>query len=316
MKVPPHVLLVFATLFWAGNFVVGGPLVEVLPPFGLNLVRWCVALGVLVPLTLLREGTAFVRPAARLWPSLLVMAVTGVLLFNSLVYLALSETTSVNAALINNGTTPILALFVAAALGYGRPTGRGLLGSFMCLVGVAWVVSRGSLETLANLSPNRGDLLMLVAAFCWALYTVLSGRVTRKLSPLAATTASVVLAFPLLVIIGGYELVTREHGELTPAVLAGFLYVGLGAGVAAFLCWNAGIGRLGAARGTIFLNLIPLFTAAIAVPVLGERLVAAQMLGGFLVLLGVSLVSYGRREKAIPGVASAGDGRVSGRAGE
>ena len=312
MKVPPHVLLVSATLFWAGNFVVGGPLVEVLPPFGLNLVRWCVALGVLVPLTLLREGTAFVRPAARLWPSLLVMAVTGVLLFNSLVYLALSETTSVNAALIN-GATPILALFVAAALGYGRPSGRGLLGSFVCLVGVAWVVSQGSLETLVNLSPNRGDLLMLVAAFCWALYTVLGGRVTRTLSPLAATTASVVLAFPLLAIIGGYELATREHGELAPAVLAGLLYVGLVAGVAAFLSWNAGIGRLGAARGTIFLNLIPLFTAAIAVPVLGERLVAAQMLGGFLVLLGVSLVSYRRREKAVPSDVPVDDGRVSGR---
>lgn len=299
MKTPPHAFLVLATLFWAGNFVVGGPLVEVLPPFGLNLVRWCIALAVLVPLTLLREGTAFIRPAARLWPSLLVMGVTGVLLFNSLVYLALSETSSINAALIN-GATPILALFVAAALGYGRPTGRGLLGSLVCLLGVAWVVSRGSLETLVNLSPNRGDLFMLVAAFCWALYTVLSGRVTRQVSPLAATTASVVLAFPLLVLAGGYELVAREHAEITPAVLAGFLYVGLAAGVAAFLAWNAGIGRLGSARGAIFLNLIPVFTAAIAVPVLGERLVAAQILGGLLVLLGVSLVSYGSRKKSVP----------------
>jgi drug/metabolite transporter (DMT)-like permease len=227
------------------------------------------------------------------------MAVTGVLLFNSLVYLALSETTSINAALIN-GATPIIALFVAAALGYGRPTGRGLLGSFVCLLGVAWVVSRGSLETLVNLSPNRGDLLMLVAAFCWALYTVLGGRVTRTISPLAATTASVVLAFPLLTIAGGYELATRAHGEIAPAVLAGFLYVGLAAGVAAFLSWNAGIGRLGAARGAIFLNLIPVFTAAIAISALGERLVPAQLLGGLLVLLGVSLVSYKRREKDVP----------------
>ncbi len=299
MKVPPHAFLVLATLFWAGNFVVGGPLVEVLPPFGLNLIRWCIALAVLIPLTLLREGTAFIRPAARLWPSLLVMGVTGVLLFNSLVYLALSETSSINAALIN-GATPIIALFIAAALGYGRPTGRGLLGSLVCLLGVAWVVSRGSLETLMNLSPNRGDLFMLVAAFCWALYTVLSGRVTHQISPLAATTASVVLAFPLLVLAGGYELVTREHAEITPAVLAGFLYVGLAAGVAAFLAWNAGIGRLGAARGAIFLNLVPVFTAAIAIPVLGERLVTAQILGGLLVLLGVSLVSYQRREKSVP----------------
>ncbi len=227
------------------------------------------------------------------------MGVTGVLLFNSLVYLALSETSSINAALIN-GATPIVALFIAAALGYGRPTGRGLLGSLVCLLGVAWVVSRGSLETLVNLAPNRGDLFMLVAAFCWALYTVLSGRVTRQVSPLAATTASVVLAFPLLVLAGGYELTTREHAEITPAVLAGFLYVGLAAGVAAFLAWNAGIGRLGAARGTIFLNLVPVFTAAIAIPVLSERLVTAQILGGLLVLLGVSLVSYQRREKSVP----------------
>jgi len=227
------------------------------------------------------------------------MGVTGVLLFNSLVYLALSETSSINAALIN-GATPIIALFIAAALGYGHPTGRGLLGSLVCLLGVAWVVSRGSLETLVNLSPNRGDLFMLVAAFCWAFYTVLGGRVTRTLSPLAATTASVVLAFPLLVLAGGYELVTQEHAEINPAVLAGFLYVGLAAGVAAFLAWNAGIGRLGAARGAIFLNLVPVFTAAIAIPVLGERLVTAQILGGLLVLLGVSLVSYGRREKSVP----------------
>jgi drug/metabolite transporter (DMT)-like permease len=314
LSFPPHVLLVLATLFWAGNFVVGGPLAEVLPPFGLNLVRWCVALCVLVPLTLLREGTAFLRPAARLWPSLLIMAVTGVLLFNALVYLALSETTSINAALIN-GATPILALFVAAALGDGRPTGRGLIGSFVCLLGVAWVVSRGSLETLATLSPNRGDLLMLVAALCWAFYTVLSGRVTLTISPLAATTASVILAFPLLIITGSYDLATRGHGEIMPAALAGFLYVGILAGVAAFLSWSAGIGRLGAARGTIFLNLIPVFTAAIAVLALGERLVPVQILGGLLVLLGVSLVSYVRREKVIGGGTTAG-GPVSGRPDE
>ncbi|HLL39648.1 MAG TPA: EamA family transporter, partial [Rubrobacteraceae bacterium] len=87
---------------------------------------------------------------------------------------------------------------------------------------------------------------------------------------------------------------------IAPAVLAGFLYVGLAAGVAAFLSWNAGIGRLGAARGAIFLNLIPVFTAAIAISALGERLVPAQLLGGLLVLLGVSLVSYKRREKDVP----------------
>ncbi len=296
-RVPPHAFLVLAAALWAGNFVVGGPLAEILPPFGLNFVRWCVACCLLVPLTLLREGTGFVRPAFGVLPGLLAMAVTGVFFFNSLVYLALTQTSSINAALIN-GATPILALFVAAMLGGGRPTGRRLAGSLVGLVGVAWVVSRGSVETLLSLSPNRGDLLMLGAALCWATYTVVGGQVARTLSPLAATTASAVLALPLLAAVGSYELVARPVGAVTPAVVSGVLYIGIAASVVAFLAWNTGIGRIGAARGTIFVNLVPVFTAVIAVTVLGERLGFAQVLGGLLVLAGVTLVS--RPERKIP----------------
>lgn len=295
-KVPPHAFLVLAAALWAGNFVVGGPLAGVLPPFGLNFVRWCVACCLLVPLTLWREGIGFIRPALGVLPGLISMAVTGVFLFNSLVYLSLTYTTSINAALIN-GATPILALFVAAILGGGRPTGRRLAGSLVGLLGVAWVVSRGSVETLTSLSPNRGDLLMLGAALCWAAYTVVGGQVSRTLSPLAATTVSAVLALPLLAATGGYELLTRPIGAITPAVASGVLYIGLAASVVAFLAWNTGIGRIGAARGTIFVNLVPVFTAVVAVPVLGERLGLAQVLGGLMVLAGVTLVSRPDRRK-------------------
>ena len=282
--------MVLATLLWAGNFLVGGPLAEVLPPFGLNFLRWCVACALLVPLALWREGTTFIRPALRMWRSLLVMAVTGVFLFNSLVYLALTETTSINAALIN-GTTPILTLFVVAVLGGGLPRGVRIFGSVVCLAGVTWVVSRGSLETLANLSLNRGDLLMLIAALCWAFYTVIGGNVTRTISPLAATTVSAVIALPFLALFGGYDLLTRPVGEVSAPVVSGLLYIGIGASIVAFLAWNVGIRRVGAARGAIFLNLIPVITAAVAVPVLGESLVLAQLFGGLLVFAGVTIVS-------------------------
>lgn len=295
LRARPYLFLVLATLIWAGNFAAGGPLAEVLPPFGLNFLRWCIACAVLVPLTLVREGTGFVRPALRLWPSMLVMAVTGVLLFNSLVYMALTSTTSVNAALIN-GAAPLLTLFVATALGGGAPTGRRLFGAIVGLSGVVWIVSRGSVEALMGLSLNRGDLLMLIAVLCWAIYTVFGGRISGTLSPLAATTASAVLALPMLGVIGGVQLATQPVGEISPAVISGLLYIGIAASVVAYLSWNTGIGRLGASRGAIFLNLIPVFTAAIAVPTLGERLVAAQFVGGFLVLMGVTIVSRPARK--------------------
>lgn len=261
-----------------------------LPPFGLNFLRWCVACALLVPLALWYEGTTFVRPALRVWRSLLVMAVTGVFLFNSLVYLALTQTTSINAALIN-GATPILTLFVVAVLGGGLPTGVRLFGAVVCLTGVAWIVSGGSLETLIGLSPNRGDLLMLLAAVCWAFYTTLGGNVTREISPLAATTVSALFALPLLALFGGYGLLAGPVGEVSLPVISGLLYIGIGASVVAFLSWNVGISRLGAGRGAIFLNLIPVFTAAVAVPVLGEDLVLAQLFGGLLVFTGVAIVT-------------------------
>jgi drug/metabolite transporter (DMT)-like permease len=220
-----------------------------------------------------------------------MMSVAGVLLFQSLVYLSLRFTTSVNAALIA-ATTPIMTLLIAAVIGTDRLTRRRVVGAFLSLVGVAWIVSRGSLGALLGLSVNRGDLIMLLAAFLWAGYTILSQRVLRSVSPLATTTMITLLALPPLIILGGYELMTQPIGSITPVVVLGLLYVGVIASVVAFLCWNTGIEGVGAARGAVFLNLIPVFTASIAVPLLNERLGAAQLLGGLLVISGVSLVYF------------------------
>ena len=93
----------------------GKPLLEALPPFGINLIRWVLACLVLVPLTLALEGR-FPKPARHQLRGLFAMSLTGVVLFNALVYLSLEYTTSTNAALIN-GTTPVLTIVIAAVIG-------------------------------------------------------------------------------------------------------------------------------------------------------------------------------------------------------
>jgi drug/metabolite transporter (DMT)-like permease len=293
-KGAPYLFLVLAPLFWAGNFVFGKPLLEALPPFGINLVRWVLACLVLVPLTLALEGR-FPRPARHQWPTLVAMALTGVVLFNALVYLSLLYTTSTNAALIN-GTTPILTMVLAAAIGLDRLTGRRLAGALVSLVGVGWIVSRGSLGALIGLSFNRGDLIMLVAALTWAIYTILLNRMRGALSPLATLTIVAVLAVPPLGVIGGYELMSRPIGTITPTVVVGLGYISVLASVAAFMAWSVGIKGIGAARGSIFLNLIPVFTAVIAVLTLGERIGLVQLIGGSLVIGGVTLASLRGRK--------------------
>ena len=193
---------------------------------------------------------------------------------------------------------------LAAAAGFDRLTGRRVAGALVSLVGIGWIVSRGSLDALTSLSFNRGDLIMLVAAVAWAVYTVLVIRVTRVLPPLATTTITALLALPLLALAGGYELATQDIGPITPLVVAGLLYVGVVASVAAFLFWNIGVKGVGAARGSVFLNLIPVFTVVIAAPTLGERPGLAQLVGGLLVIGGVTLASSKGRKKPSPAEAS------------
>ena len=117
------------------------------------------------------------------------------------------------------------------------------------------------------------------------------------LSPLATLTIVVVLALPLLGVIGGYELTTRPIGSITPLVVVGLVYVSVLASVAAFMAWSVGIEGIGAARGSIFSNLIPVFTAVIAVLTLGERIGLVQFIGGLLVLGGVTLASSRGRKR-------------------
>ncbi len=135
------------------------------------------------------------------------MSVAGVVLFQSLVYLSLRSTGSIDAAIIA-ATTPIMTLLIAAAFGADRMTGRRSAGALLSLLGVAWVVSGGAPAALLSLSVNRGNLTMLLAAFLWAVYTALSQRVLRSLSPLYTTTVTALMALPLLALLGGYELLT------------------------------------------------------------------------------------------------------------
>ncbi len=92
-------------------------------------------------------------------------------------------------------------------------------------------------------------------------------------------------------------MITQPIGPITPVVVAGLIYVGVLASVAAFLAWSIGIKGIGASRGSIFLNLIPVFTAIIAVLTLGERVGLVQLIGGVLVISGVTLASMRDRKR-------------------
>ena len=255
----PYCFLTLAPLLWAGNILEGR-----LP-----------------------------RPERRLWLTLAAIALTGVLLFNVLVYLSLEYTTSTNAALILKAA-PILTMILAAAFGSEELTPRGLTGALVCLIGIAWIICQASVDALLNVSFNLGDIIMMVAVVCWAIYTALI-RSTRQLSQLA--TIAALLAVSLLGVVGGYQLATQPLGPISDAYPWSRLrgYLGLGGGL-------HGLGQRHQQHRrsprfthseSLVLNLIPVFTPILAWPALGERPGLGQIVGGLLVISGVTLALYG-----------------------
>lgn len=283
------IFLVLATLFWAGNYVVGASAVQALSPVSLVWWRWALAL---VPLWVLAFATE--RPS---WkgivtqgPRLIALALTGFVGYNLLLYTALETTSSLNASLIN-AFNPALIVVGAAFLGQAM-NWQSVLGVVLGLLGVVVVLTGGRVSSFEALSLNYGDLLMLGAIVCWTLYT-LWGRKLKGIGSLTAVATQVtlvVLGLTLCLPLTGLQIPTTTQTWVSLGFIALFPSVG------SYVLWNRALATVPPAKAGVSLNLITLFTALIGLA-LGAVPTWAQGLGGVLIIGGV-LLSARRTTKA------------------
>jgi len=290
MKFPPQLLLVLATLLWGGNFVIGRAVVGDIPPITLAFLRWCVAFIVFLPIAYSRVKREWHMIKAN-WPAVIVMAITGVACFNTLVYIGVYYTTSINASLMNS-STPIIIYILSFILLKERLSKFQLIGTAISLAGVAFILSKGSLETLLSFSFNKGDLIVLIAVFCWGVYSLLVKQYAGRLPGYSTFLVTIALGIIMLLPFTIYELMTTSVEIIwSPSTIGAILYVGIIASIVAFLSWNNGVVALGANKASIYLNFIPLFAAIFAVLFLDEDLLIAQVIGGLAVICGVILAN-------------------------
>jgi drug/metabolite transporter (DMT)-like permease len=289
-------LLALATLFWAGNWVLGRALRDVFEPAALNFWRWLIASIALAPFALpgLRANFAVIRRSAGL---LLALSFLGVALFQWMIYEGLKTTTAVNAVLLNS-SFPAFMLLCSWAIERERGTRRQMVGMLISLAGILIIMARGEPASLARLSLHSGDALILLAMPVWGVYSVLLRRRPPELDGVAflflISLIGVVLLLPAFAL-EAYHTPPRWPGA---AGVAAVLYVGLGASVAAFICWNRGVAIVGANAAGFTLHLLPAFGTLLAMLFLGESFQLFHAAGIATILAGVVVATRATPERA------------------
>jgi drug/metabolite transporter (DMT)-like permease len=288
------IALATAALLWSGNFIAGRALRGDIDPATLTFVRWSISLLIFLPWVGPRAWRC--RQAIRReWRWLLVLGATGLAGFHTLTYLALTSTTAINAMLMLS-LTPTAILAGTAIGGSGRPTRQQWVGTCVSLAGAAILVTRGDPDVLLAMGAARGDLWMLVAVVLWAVYSLALRRRPPDLPTDVSLAASIVPAVLLLipwVALGA----PAQTVELTPRVLALLAYIIVMASLVSFLLWSWGVGHIGPERAGPFVHLLPVFGAVLAVALLDETVVLAQLAGAAAVFAGMVLVQRRPRRR-------------------
>jgi drug/metabolite transporter (DMT)-like permease len=281
-----YLLLSLTALFWGGNAIAGRLAVGEISPMALTSLRWVIVVIVMLPLTgrqLLAEWPVLKDR----WLSTVLMGIFGFTAFNGLFYVAAHHTTAVNLTIFQ-GSIPVLVLIGMVLFFRTSVLPLQVIGMIVTLLGVVIVSVKGSFEVLRTLALNIGDVWTLIACVFYAGYTL--GLRRRPAMPgLVYFTALAVVAFlsslPLLAV----EVAT---GAVHWPTLKGWiilLYVGLLPSLLSQIFFIRGVELIGPARAGLFVNLVPVFGALLAVMLLGEPFAFYHALGLALVLGGIWL---------------------------
>lgn len=284
-------LATLSAIFWGANFNVGKILVGYLSPLNLAALRFLCSFILILPVVLFIENRNTIKQMLQqnFW-IYVVLSIIGIVGYNAFFFEGLKYTTPINAALIM-ATNPPLTMLLAGLFLKETMRINQKVGAFISLIGVAIVITHGSLTELLHFQLSVGDMIVMLANICWALYGVLARCYLKQSTPLITTASTMFIGAVILMLIAGYNLNTSMLQAFIhqPFNMYGALiYMIIFGTVLAYLFWNYSISQLGAGKTSIFFNLIPVVTTMLAI-FLGQTVTSVQIIGGVGVIFGVLL---------------------------
>jgi drug/metabolite transporter (DMT)-like permease len=285
-----YLMLTLCAFFWSGNFIVGkfATLYEV-PPLTLNFLRWLIVGIILIPFTL-KDIFLNIKTIKEKFYSILLMSVTSISIFNSIVYYSLNFTQVLNGALMIS-TIPVLIIFISYIFRVEKINLNQVLGLILSIIGVIVIIIELEFSRLIHLDFNKGDLWLLVAMLSWAIYSTMLKTHKTGLNYLTFISVIVILGLIFLLPQFLFELKNEELIKFNFAFILIISYVVLFAGLGAYIFWNKAVLIVGPSRAGIFLHLMPVFSSFMAIFLLNEKFMNFHIFGAIAIILGIYLSS-------------------------
>ena len=283
-----YLFLVLATLFWSGNFIVGkfATLFEI-PPLTLNVFRWISVWFILIPFTYkeIYKNLPYIK---KNWLVISFMGVITISTFNSVVYFALNYTQVINAVLML-AAIPAATIVLSSLMKIEKTNIFQILGLLLSIVGIGSIISNGEMQKIISLNFNKGDLWMLVCVITWSLYSTLLKKHKFKLSQFTLIQLMVSVGILFLIPQFFYEKSIDLELNFNKAFFLILFYVVMFPAIAAYYCWQKGIEIIGPNRSTMFIQLMPLFSAVMAIIIFKEKFELYHFAGATFILSGIYL---------------------------
>ena len=289
-NIKAYLMLVLASIFWAGNFIVGKfAFFEDIPPFSLVFFRWLTVWFILLPFTY-KEILNNKNNIFNNFSLLLLLGLTSVGLFNSFVYISLNYTQVINASLFNTAIPAAIILF-CFLFKIENTNSYQLVGLIISVIGVFAIITRLDLNILLTLSFNIGDIWMICAVFCWGIYSAFLKKLKLKISLLSLVhilcSCGLIFLFPQFL----YEYSQSDIINVNKNFLYCLVYLALFPSIGSYYCWTGAVSIIGPNRAGIFLMLIPLFSAVMAIFFFKEEFQAYHFIGSIFVIIGLFLAN-------------------------
>ena len=283
-----YFMLVCASLFWAGNFIVGKfAFLTDIPPLSLVFYRWSLVWIILLPFTY-KEIIKYKDVIFKNLPLLFFLGFTSVGLFNSFTYLALIHTQVINASLFN-AAIPAIIILLCFLFKVEKTNKFQILGLIISIFGIIVIITKLKLDILLSLNFNKGDLIMIGGVLTWGIYSTLLKRKKFTLPLLTLVhvicTMGLISVFPQFL----YEYSNGQVIKFDINLVYTLIFLALFPSIGSYYCWAGAVSIVGANRAGISLSLIPLFSTIMAIGIYDEKFQFFHLIGAILIILGFLL---------------------------